>query len=301
MSLVARVSLTGPEGEEPEDYFSSALGLLVPGHVDNIHGDADHGVLYTSPNLPRPLRLSLADPTDARDRDLFSHYLWNSSLVLAELIEAATLGLETAGGSRRGTAADFNVTGLSTLELGAGTALPSLMAALLGAGRVVATDYPSAEVLSNLHDNMRRNVQPSFSPLGTVAPVAVEGHGWGIFSTPLAEGNRHAFDRVVACDCLWLPSQHGALRASLSWFLGASPAARAWVAAEFHTGRARLRGFFDADALAEAGLEVEAIWERDYDGAERPWAWDRGEEDVELRRGWVVLAVLRRAVADRGR
>jgi len=304
MSLVSRVSLTGPETEEPEDFFSSSLGVIFPDYVANSHGDADHDVVYTSPNLPKPLHLSLADPTAAEDRDLFSHYVWNAGLVLAELIEAGTLGLSpsksgtgAAGGDvegLRGTASDFSVAGLSTFEVGAGTGLPSLMAALLGASRVVITDYPSPVVLENLHDNVRRNAQSSFSPLGSVAPVVVEGHEWGRTSTPLAEGNRHAFDRVLSCDCLWMPWQHGKLRESLSWFLADLPAARVWIVAGFHTGREKMRGFFDGDALAAVGLEVERIWERDCNGEERPWAWDRGIEDVSLRKRWAVLAILRR-------
>jgi hypothetical protein len=39
----------------------------------------------TTASLPRPLQLDLAD------RRLFSHYLWNSSLRLAELVERDTL------------------------------------------------------------------------------------------------------------------------------------------------------------------------------------------------------------------
>lgn len=64
----------------------------------------------------------------------------------------------------------------------------------------------------------------------------------------------------------------------------------------FHTGRARTREFFRGERLAGVGLEVERIWERDCDGAEREWSWDRGVEDVGERKRWLVFAVLRRRV-----
>src|SRR4051794_34470546 len=68
----------------------SGYGLTKP----PAHGDADHGLEYKSPHLPKPLQIDLADPVVDEDRKLFSHYLWNSSLLLAELVESGTLGLE---------------------------------------------------------------------------------------------------------------------------------------------------------------------------------------------------------------
>ena len=91
-----------------------------------MHGDADRGLIYTSPHLPKPLQISLADPKGDRDRNLFSHYLWNSSLLLAELIETGTLRLSgTDTGLAKSTSDDagvdaapaleFNIAGLATL------------------------------------------------------------------------------------------------------------------------------------------------------------------------------------------
>lgn len=307
MSLTARLSLDGPPPSEPEDFLAtSSLGVLFPGDVTDQHGDADHGILYTSPHLPRPLHLALADPQGERDRRLFSHYLWNSSLLLAELIEAGTLGVDLPArqkpsGTDTGTSpllrpADFDVAGLATLELGAGTALPSLLAALVGARRVAITDYPSAPVLATLHANVAVNVRPELSPRGCVPAdgVMVEAHAWGDLSAPLAQGNAHMFDRVLAADCLWMPWEHDSLRRSIAWFLREGPDARAWVVAGFHTGRDAVRGFFGAEALAAEGLAVESIVERDCEGVERPWVWDRGVEEVGERRRWLVVAMLKR-------
>ncbi|KAI0118473.1 hypothetical protein F4776DRAFT_254801 [Hypoxylon sp. NC0597] len=298
MALTSRISLQGPPTSDPEDYLSSSLGVIFPDDVTNQHGDAEHSLIYTSPHLPRPLHISLADPDQETDRKLFSHYLWNASLLLAEFVEAGALELPLDVGLGRLTPADFDVRGLETLELGAGTALPSLMAALLGAKNVVVTDYPSPTVLETLRKNVTANAKPECSPRNSLAPLTVEGHAWGeLENTPFAAQHRGRFDRVFVCDCLWMPWQHANLHKSIAWFLkdSTSPSsARAWVIAGFHTGRAKMRGFFEDAALAAEGLEVESIWERDCDGVEREWAWDRGQEDVSERKRWLVIGVLRR-------
>lgn len=260
--------------------------------------------MYTSPHLPKPLHIVLADPTGDEDRRLFSHFLWNSSLLLAELVEAGTLGLSATGefaqqdGAAVAPSRDFSITNLSTIELGAGTALPSIMAALLGARHVVVTDYPSDVVMKTLRQNVVANTQPSFSPSGNiVAGIEVEGHGWGELDTPLAVEHRGAFDRVFVADCLWMPWQHGNLRRSIGWFMKAGAEARAWVVGGFHTGRANMCGFFDEGELAKEGLEIERIWERDCDGVDREWVTDRGVEDPSERKRWLAVAVLKRVAS----
>lgn len=264
----------------------------------------------------------MVDPEGDADRQLFSHYLWNASLLLAEYVEAGTL-------TRNGTSApyytssppsplksplgpalaEFDVTDLALLELGAGTALPSLLAALLGARRVVLTDYPAPRVITNLRMNAERNRMLDSSPrtVSTQSPpqalcppevcrteVDVEGHAWGDLSTALAENNHHAFDRILVCDCLWMPWQHANLLRSIEWFLKDSVQARCWVVAGFHSGRAAMAEFFQGEKLGAAGLEIELIWERDVDGIERKWSWDRGIEDPGERKRWLTVAILKR-------
>lgn len=286
-----------------------------------IDGDAEHGLIYHSPYLPKPLHISLADPEGEDDRKLFSHYLWNASLLLAEFIEAGTvLNQQHQGGTAQASLASqsppslrsrlgppdlttFDVAGLSTIELGAGTALPSLLAGLLGAQRVMLTDYPAPAVVANLRANADRNLRPEVAPRGQVAEVVeVEGHAWGelpSFATQECHSSRHhhAFDRVLVCDCLWMPWQHDKLLQSIDWFLKTNDEdreARCWVVAGFHTGREGMREFFRAGRLAQVDLEVERIWERDCDGEEREWSWDRGVEDPGARKRWLSFAILRR-------
>ncbi|KAF4898437.1 Protein N-terminal and lysine N-methyltransferase EFM7 [Colletotrichum viniferum] len=298
MALTSRISLVGPPAESPEDFLISSLGVIFPDDVTNQHGDADHGIEYASPHLRKPLRFDLAEPSADDDRKLFSHYLWNASLQLGEFVEAGTLGLDTVKIDLGPPVSHFNVRGLATIEFGAGTALPSIMSALLGAVRTAVTDYPAPAVLKTLRANAARNIDASVSPTGalTAEEVLVEGHSWGELDDPFSVANKHAFDRVFVADCLWMPWHHANLHKSIAWFLRDGPDARCWVVAGFHTGRPKMRGFFDEAALAEAGLDIERIWERDCDGVEREWLWDRGIEDVTIRKRWLVCGVLRRKV-----
>ncbi|KAH6655263.1 hypothetical protein BKA67DRAFT_534195 [Truncatella angustata] len=290
--------------EDPEDFLNESLATIFPDDVMTQHGDASHALRYTSPHLPKPLYIRLADPDEEEDRVLFGHYLWNASLMLAEFIEAGTSGLQLCPPLRRGEAlelgegrlieAAFDVRGLSTIELGSGTALPSILSALSGAKSVVATDYPSPPLMELLHANLSHNTHPTFSPLGKPAEsISVEGHAWGdLDSGPFTQKHKGGFDRVLACDCLWMPWQHDNLRRSISWFMKDSAESRAWIVAGFHTGRHNMVGFFDDRKLAEAGLELEKIWERDVEGQEREWAIER--KDDSDRRRWLVVASVKK-------
>ncbi|KAH8176740.1 lysine methyltransferase domain-containing protein [Sarocladium implicatum] len=313
MHLTSRIRLAEPEGSDPEDIFSSSITALFSDTVANQHGDGQHSLIYTSPQLPRPLVLELAKPVSLEDRQLFSHFLWNASLLLAELVErdsvphaqdahvdvdadadADAVEEEAAlAGKSLGDGVDFDVRGLNVMELGAGTALPSIMAGLVGARRVLVTDYPAPAFIETLRRNVKNNVLAGCNePL-----VTVEGHAWGQVDAAtdgVHSGNMHAFDRIFACDCLWMPEQHENLRQSISYFLAKDETCRAWVIAGFHTGRAKMRSFFQESALAAAGLEIDSIWERDCEAKERPWSWDREEEDPAFRRRWLVVASLRR-------
>lgn len=341
MSLTDRLVDTNPDPDPgPEDLLASSLSVIFPDTVANQHGDATHALFYASPHLPRQLRLDLADPHREEDRLLFGHYLWNASLLVAELVERGSLG-ELAGKDGRVSEAGaegesqergvgekgreteeakrpsppdstFDVRGKSIIELGAGTALTSTMAALLGAAEVVVTDYPSPSLLTTLRANVARNITKENSPRGYIPPkVEVLGHSWGDLEG--LEGREGSFDLVIAADCLvsalppnnpvsthighpllthlqWMPWQHQNLLTSTSHLLKRSPSSRAWVIAGFHTGRPNMRGFFDASFLHSAGLEAEHLYEVDCMGVEREWVWEREGEDL---RRWCVVGILK--------
>lgn len=74
---------------------------------------------------------------------LWAHHLWNASKVFASFFD-----------KNKEICRDKCV-----LELGAGGALPSLVAALNGARKVVVTDYPDSELIDNIRQNVSTNLK----------------------------------------------------------------------------------------------------------------------------------------------
>lgn len=214
----------------------------------------------------------------------------------------------------------WDVRSETVLELGAGTGLAGIIAAKAGAKEVFITDYPAEEVLANLSVNVERNLSPEEQKR-----CYVKGHEWGFvpgFDDAQAEEQKvvhgskgegksqtaHGMDfpkyyakhfsRLLLADTLWMPAQHANLHRSISYFLSAN--GYAIVVAGFHTGRAKMAPFFDAQALAAVGLEVESIVEKDPTGREREWKsaergnGEEGRENLSERKRWLVIAVLRR-------
>jgi nicotinamide N-methyltransferase len=291
MFLTDRIRLSGPESTDPEDFFSSSLGVIFPDDIMNQHGDKDSGVIYTSPRYGE-LELSLCDPEGDDSRKLFSHFLWNSGVQISVFLEDA-LDSENGEIEGLGKGVSWAVQGKRVLEVGAGTGLGGIVATLAGADEVVISDYPAPEVLKNIQKNVDKNIPEATRKAGQ---VCVQGHEWGVFSHERdggwAEREKCRFDRIIVADCLWMPWQHGNLRKSIAWFL--AEGGRAWVVGGFHTGRERMRGFFEAAELSQEGLEVERIWERNAAGTEREWAEDRGNEDITERKRWLVIAIVKR-------
>lgn len=277
--LTDKIRLAGDEAEDPEDFLGEALGVIFPDDITNQHGDIDHPVIYLSPTFG-DITLQLADPQGDDNRKLFSHFLWNSGLQIAEFIE------EGQG---------WDVKGKRVLELGAGTGLSGIVAAKSGAEEVIITDYPAPEVLANIETNVQRNVtkDTEHRPINDATKCWVHGHEWGQVdeSDSFVKENKASFDVILIADCLWMPWQHENLMKSISHFL--KPEGRAWVVAGFHTGRAKMSKFFIGETLASHNLEIESITERDPDGEERKWVFDRGVEDVTVRKRWLVIAVLK--------
>lgn len=159
--------------------------------------------------------------------------------------------------------------------------------------QVAITDYPAPPILNTLTTNTNKNLPP---PLRS--KTSIHGHTWGDFNTDFAQSHAHYYTRILAADCLWMPYEHENLARSMLYFLSDSPDARVFVIAGFHTGRAKMAPFF-GEAIREAGLEIEEIFEMDADGKRREWAVERdgGREDVSGRKKWLVVARLRRAAA----
>lgn len=96
-------------GDDPEDIFASAPGFLFTDDLTNSHGSPNSIIKYRNARFGE-IELRTADPDAEDERQLFSHYLWNAGLKLAELISEAN----EQKGKR------WCVEGEKVLELGAG-------------------------------------------------------------------------------------------------------------------------------------------------------------------------------------
>lgn len=273
-SLTDLIHVIPPDrADDPEDIFASAPGFLFTDDLRILHGDPDSVVVYQSHRFGA-IELRTADPDDERERQLFSHYVWNASIKLAELITSAEN--------------DWNIERQSVLELGAGAGLSGIVATLAGGKEVVMSDYPAPVVLANIKRNAVKAI-----PASLRSNWSVQGHEWGVFDQ-VALPQKHQFCRILAADCYWMPSEHLNLIRSMLHFLSLDTSARVFAVAGFHTGRAKLAAFFDC--AVEEGLEIEEIYEEDDKGLKRDWAKERdgGREDHTVRKKWLVVARLKR-------
>ena len=97
---------------------------------------------------------------------LFAHFVWNASILAADLI---CNGLIT-------------VKDETVLEVGAGAGLAGIVAALYGAKLVVLSDYDSPRLLENLRQNTEVNL-----PMSIRERVKVLGHIWGQDTTSITK------------------------------------------------------------------------------------------------------------------
>jgi hypothetical protein len=149
--LTDKIHFPNPSNE-PEDFLASSLGVIFPDDITNQHGDPSTPVIYLS-SIFGPLHLTLADPRGEDNLQLFSHFLWNAGVLLAEFIV-------------EGNETELGVRGEDVLEVGAGTGLSGIVSCLRGAKRVVVSDYPAPEVLRNIKANIERNIAPRWQKGG---------------------------------------------------------------------------------------------------------------------------------------
>lgn len=84
-SLIRLRPLVESSQPEPEDIFTSSLGLVFTDDAQNMHGDPDNVVIYKSPNFGE-IDLGVADPQGEDERRKFAHYLWNAGILMGELV-----------------------------------------------------------------------------------------------------------------------------------------------------------------------------------------------------------------------
>ncbi|EPQ52061.1 hypothetical protein GLOTRDRAFT_132185 [Gloeophyllum trabeum ATCC 11539] len=155
----------------------------------------------------------------AKANTLMADQFFSPGLLLAEHIERGIIPVE-----RR-----------SMVELGAGCAVPSLLASTLAEPPVlvVITDYPDDAILRNLSQSLERNR----AHVTNGCAVHCLGHDWGKDVSPLLDLSpaRQGYDIVILSDLLHFDASHSELLASLISLLLRSPTARTYVAAGKYT------------------------------------------------------------------
>ncbi|PWN87586.1 nicotinamide N-methyltransferase [Acaromyces ingoldii] len=125
---------------------------------------------------------------------LWGHHLWNAAPTLSDFLAGSDRGHHWCKGAR-------------VLELGAAAGLPSIVAAKLGAKRVIATDYPDPGLITNLSTNLARG-----STEGSAGCASAQGYIWGHDAAPLlSELEGEKFDLLILSDLIFNHQAHPAL------------------------------------------------------------------------------------------
>lgn len=182
-------------GKEEDDNLSN---LFREGDEDNDTKESLFTEVSIGPNLTT-FRVRLPPNKNA----LFAHEIWSGSKFLCDYI------LENP---------DW-VCNKSTIELGAGTALPSLAALRNGSRLSFITDYPDPDLLQAIRETVGFNWN-----LGWTDRVVVRGHEWGTSVESLLccsspWGGEKFFDVAFLSECLWNHACHPQLARSLDQLL----------------------------------------------------------------------------------
>ncbi|TFB06627.1 Protein N-methyltransferase NNT1 [Trichoderma ghanense] len=254
---------TGGLMDDPEDYYPS-----TPPPTTQIFtmGSGKEIVLH----------LVGHSPTEA-------HHLWNGAKIISDYFEEDPA----------------RVRGKTVLELGAASGLPSLVAGILGAKKVVMTDFPDPDLVMNMQKNIDE-CDETTEPKGHIAKtIDAAGFVWGGDPVPLiarlssdkdgssAATTEERFDVLILADLLFRHSEHGALVKTIRETMKVSRESAAYV---FFTSYRPWKkdldmGFFDV--AREAGFEVEQVLEKKL---EKPlFENDPGDLDVQKTvKGFVV-------------
>lgn len=218
-----------------------------------------------------------------------AHHLWNGSRVISEYFEANP----------------SEVKGRTVLELGAGAGLPSIMAAVLGARRVVMTDFPDADIVANMWKNIDEcSIIPSSSradahdeksgeetSASSQDAVVAKGFVWGFDPVPLLAElpgqPDERFDVLVLADLLFRHSEHGKLLDTIRDTLKRSRGSKAFVFFTSYRPWLQHKDLAFFDLARERGYVVDKILDKKMD---RPlFEDDPGDEEVRKTcTGWVV-------------
>ena len=175
--------------EEPQGYFEADAQRSTVEH--RREGKEGRGTVVELQLIPR--------------HSLWAHCLWSGGKAVARWMDGELDNDESSEGR---TCGRLDVVGKAVLDLGAGAGLTSIVAALNGAARVVATDYPESAILDNLRHNLAHNLISA----DATSVTSVEGHLWG--DERLPSPGVGAFDVVIMADVLANHSAHRGLARS---------------------------------------------------------------------------------------
>lgn len=220
-----------------------------------------------------------------------AHHLWNGSRVISEWLEDRPA----------------EVRGRTVLELGAGAGLPSIVAAALGARRVVVTDYPDPDIVETMERNVEENAgllsggigaadaataaSSSSPPPPRQDAIVARGFVWGADPRPLlAElpgGGAEKFDVLILADLLFRHSEHGHMLDTIRDTLARTRESKALVFFTSYRPWLQHKDLAFFDLARERGFVVDKVLER---RMERPmFVDDPGDEEVRKTcTGWVV-------------
>ena len=206
---------------------------------------------------------------------LWGHHLWNAGRLVSTYLEKNP----------------SLTTNRTVLELGAGAGLPSLVCGILGARKVVVSDYPDPELVENL----KRNIEGCE---GLEERVVAEGYCWGADPAPLlshlppspstvSREKVQGFDVLILADLLFNHSEHGKLIATIQQTLKKEENAKALVFFTPYRPWLHEKDMAFFDLVKDAGFSVETVLEEKMEKV--MFEEDLGDE--ELRRtvfGYVV-------------
>ncbi|GAA5893299.1 uncharacterized protein JCM6883_007624 [Sporobolomyces salmoneus] len=165
-------------------------------------GLPSHSFTYLSPfQAPSPLSISIPIPP-LRNKDKHASFVWNASIVLADMIANEKIKVERK----------------TVLEPGCGVGLPSIVAAHKGAQQVVLSDYDDPRMLDDLKEVVHKALISTHRN-----ELSVVGHSFGEpISSLLGQVSPCPYDIILVADCIWDRALHVPLLDTLTTLLEAS-------------------------------------------------------------------------------